>query len=150
VLGGALLNDLILALACQIAFYYGLTGLRAVWYFGVADRDARNLWLKGILRFWAGGPVACVFFRLPFGHRSADDWRRPGAWHRRQFWLGVGAIALASRYARVWNLVNRTYSGRTMTPAEDLVARVGSPRPPLTGRRRFPRCVAGPAKPGKS
>src|SRR5215467_4801226 len=43
---GALLNDLILAIGLQIAFYYGLTGLASAWYFRRAVSGARDWWVK--------------------------------------------------------------------------------------------------------
>jgi amino acid transporter len=127
--GGALLNDLILALGLQIAFYYGLTGFASVWYFRrELTASARNLWLKGILPLLGGVILFAAFFysAYQFWTPSADDgdvqWLGIGG----KFWLGVGAIALGIPLMLVWNLVNRTYfRGGTMTPAEDLVAESG-------------------------
>jgi amino acid transporter len=137
--GGALLNDLILALGLQIAFYYGLTGLASAWYFRRRLRGGVDLWQKFILPLiggillLAGGVWSAVQFWSP---SSADAdvtiWGVGG-----KFFLGVGAIVLGIPLMIWWNLrrPGREYfSGRTMASADQIVAEAEPAEPAPTGR----------------
>jgi amino acid transporter len=123
---GALLNDLILALGLQIAFYYGLTGFASAWYFRrELTANARNLWLKGILPVIGGLVLFAAFFysAYQFWTPSVDDgdvqWLGVGG----KFWLGIGAMAIGIPLMIIWNVVNRAYfRGGTMVSSDDLVA----------------------------
>jgi amino acid transporter len=123
--GGALLNDLILALGLQIAFYYGLTGFASAWYFRrELTASAGNFWLRGVLPVLGGLILFAAFVKsaVDFWTPSADDgdvqWLGVGG----KFWLGIGAMAIGIPLMIAWNLVNRAYfKGRTMASADELV-----------------------------
>jgi len=123
---GALLNDLILAIGLQIAFYYGLTGFASAWYFRrELSRGGRTLWLKGILPILGGLILFAAFIKsaIDFWHPSADDsdviiWGMGG-----KFVLGIGVILLGVPLMILWNLIDRSYfSGRTMADSDAMVA----------------------------
>jgi amino acid transporter len=122
--GGALLNDLILAIGLQIAFYYGLTGFASAWYFHRSAAGVRDVWLK-IVAPALGGTIlfaAGVWSAVQFWTPSDGDvqWLGVGG----KFWLGVGAMALGIPLMIWWNLHKdgRVYfSGRTMASAGTMV-----------------------------
>ncbi|HEY1488689.1 MAG TPA: APC family permease [Micromonosporaceae bacterium] len=125
--GGGLLNDLILAIGLQIAFYYGLTGFASAIYFGRTVRGAKDWWLK-IIAPVLGGVIllaAGVYSAYQFWTPSADDgdvtiWGIGG-----KFVLGVGAIVLGIPLMIWWNFRRdgrEYFSGATMAPASELVA----------------------------
>ncbi|GIH12023.1 APC family permease [Rugosimonospora africana] len=126
---GGLLNDMILALGLQIAFYYGLTGFASAWYFRrELTASARNLWLKGILPVVGGVVLFAAFFysAYQFWTPSTDDadvqWLGVGG----KFWLGIGAIVIGIPLMIIWNLFNRSYfRGDTMVGSDRLVAEAG-------------------------
>lgn len=124
---GGLLNDLILAIGLQIAFYYGLTGFASAYYFRKSLRGAKDVWLKavapvlgGVILFAAG-----IYSAVQFWTPSADDgdvtiWGIGG-----KFVLGVGAMALGIPLMIWWNLRPRGreyFSGTTMASSDELVA----------------------------
>jgi amino acid transporter len=122
---GGLLNDLILAIGLQIAFYYGLTGFASAFYFR-HERGAKSLWLKIILP-GLGGVIllaAGIYSAYTFWTPSADDadvtiWGVGG-----KFVLGVGAIVIGIPLMILWNLRpdgRKYFSGRTMRSADDMV-----------------------------
>ena len=123
---GALLNDLILAIGLQIAFYYGLTGFASAWYFRrELGRDAKTLWLKGILPILGGIILfaALIYSAEQFWTPSADDgdvtiWGVGG-----KFVLGVGAIVVGIPLMILWNLRDRSYfKGKTMSSSDEVIA----------------------------
>ncbi|HEY2792366.1 MAG TPA: APC family permease [Micromonosporaceae bacterium] len=125
--GGALLNDLILAIGLQIAFYYGLTGFASAIYFWRTTHGGKDIWLK-IVAPVLGGVIllaAGVYSAYQFWTPSSDDgdvtiWGIGG-----KFILGVGAMALGIPLMIWWNLRRdgrEYFSGRTMAPARELVA----------------------------
>jgi amino acid transporter len=123
---GALLNDLILALGLQIAFYYGLTGFASAWYFRrELLHSAKALWLKGILPALGGVLLfaALIYSAEQFWTPSAEDeditlWGIGG-----KFVLGVGSILIGIPLMIIWNLVNKSYfSGKTMASSEEVIA----------------------------
>ena len=124
--GGALLNDMILALGLQIAFYYGLTGLASAWYFRRDTHRAADLWSKIILPLLGGiilltgGVWSAVQFWSPApAEGGVTIWGVSG-----KFILGVGSIALGIPLMIWWNLrrPGREYfSGRTMASADEVV-----------------------------
>jgi amino acid transporter len=124
--GGLLLNDLILAIGLQIAFYYGLTGLASAWYFRHNAHGAKDMWLKIILPV-VGGVIllaAGVYSAQQFWTPSASDgdvtiWGVGG-----KFILGIGAMVIGIPLMILWNLRHdgrEYFSGRTMRSADQMV-----------------------------
>ncbi len=125
--GGALLNDLILAIGLQIAFYYGLTGFASAWYFRRSTRTAKDIWLKivapalgGVILFAAG-----IYSAVQFWTPSADDGDVTIFGIGGKFVLGVGSMALGVPLMIWWNARPRGrayFSGGTMASADQVVA----------------------------
>ncbi len=123
---GALLNDLILSIGLQIAFYYGLTGFASAWYFRKElSQGGKTLWLKGILPVLGGLILFAAFIKsaIDFWAPSADDGDVTFFGVGGKFVLGIGAIALGIPLMIIWNVVDRSYfSGRTMANSDTMVA----------------------------
>jgi amino acid transporter len=121
---GRALNDLILAIGLQIAFYYGLTGFASAWYFRKElTSSARSLWLKGILPTLGGVILLIAFIK------SASDFWQPDSGSTSffgvggPFVLGIGAIVIGIPIMIVWNIIRPAYfKGGTMSSSQELVA----------------------------
>jgi amino acid transporter len=80
---GSVATDAIYAIGLQIAFYYGLTGIAAAWYYRkLLTRSAKDLIFAGLFPFLGGVGFFYIFYEAALGLT------------RRQFWLGVGAMLI--------------------------------------------------------
>jgi amino acid transporter len=73
VAGGRLQLDSIAAIGLLIAFYYGLIGFVTPWFFRHELRkDARSLWLKGIIPLFGASVLTLAFLQSAWEMRKAD------------------------------------------------------------------------------
>jgi amino acid transporter len=136
---GHVIVDSVTALGVWIAFYYGLTGLSAFWYYkSTLTESARNLFMRGIFPLvgwaimWAIGGYSLV---LDWGPGSSvTSWRIPGVhWHvGGSFLLAVGAAILGLILYFVYKAIAPAYfrgevlnRDTTTTIPEDLGEAVG-------------------------
>lgn len=111
------LADLILVLGLLIAFYYGMTGLAAAWYFRNELRGAKDLWLKAILPLLGGVILFGAFFRSAYdlytGESETTLFGLAGA-----FVLGIGALGLGVLLMLAWQALRPAFfRGQTLTVA---------------------------------
>ncbi|HKS99404.1 MAG TPA: APC family permease [Rugosimonospora sp.] len=121
---GRALGDLILAIGLQIAFYYGLTGFASAWYFRKElGRDAKTLWLKGILPLLGGVILLVAFVKSAFDFWKPDSGSTSFFGVGGPFVLGIGAIVVGVVLMIIWNLVSSDYfKGRTLQNSDALLA----------------------------
>jgi amino acid transporter len=80
---GQAIQNAILAIGLQIAFYYGLTGIAATWYYRrLLFRSASNFIFAGIFPLAGGLGFFYIFIQAARGLTLA------------QFWTGVGAMLI--------------------------------------------------------
>jgi amino acid transporter len=80
---GSVTTDAILAIGLQIAFYYGLTGIAAAWYYRhLLFRSARDFVFAGLFPLLGGLGFFYIFYEAAIGLTQ------------RQFWLGVGSMLI--------------------------------------------------------
>jgi amino acid transporter len=80
---GQAIQNAILAIGLQIAFYYGLTGIAATWYYRrLLFRSASNFIFAGIFPLAGGLGFFYIFIQAARGLTPA------------QFWTGVGAMLI--------------------------------------------------------
>ncbi|MGB9112807.1 MAG: APC family permease [Acidimicrobiales bacterium] len=136
---GNVIVDSVTALGVWIAFYYGLTGLAAFWYYkSTLTQSPRNLFMRGIFPLlgwaimWAIGAYSLV---LDWGPGSSyTTWTVPGVhWHvGGAFLLAVGSAVVGVILYFVYKAVAPAYfkgevlnRDTTTTIPEDLGEAVG-------------------------
>jgi amino acid transporter len=76
-------TDAILAIGLQIAFYYGLTGIAATWYYRhLLFRSVKDFVFAGLFPLLGGLGFFYIFYEAALGLTQ------------RQFWLGVGSMLI--------------------------------------------------------
>ena len=79
----AAISNAILAIGLQIAFYYGLTGIAATWYYRhLLTESVSNFVFAGVFPLLGGIGFFYIFVEAALGLTVA------------QFWTGVGAMLL--------------------------------------------------------
>lgn len=74
-------TDAVLAIGMQIAFYYGLTGIAATWYYRhLLLRSVKDFVFAGIFPFFGGLGFFYIFYEAALGLTQ------------RQFWLAIGSM----------------------------------------------------------
>jgi amino acid transporter len=80
---GSAITDAVLAIGLQIAFYYGLTGIAATWYYRkLLFQSVSNFVFAGIFPLAGGLGFFYIFYEAA---KTLTV---------RQFWLGVGAMLI--------------------------------------------------------
>lgn len=104
------LGDSIAAVGLMIAFYYGLTGFAAVWFYRhELFTSARNFFMKGLWPFLGGVMllgafvIASVQYADP-NYGSTTLWGIGGV-----FVIGIGALLLGVVFMYVWRSVEPAY-----------------------------------------
>jgi amino acid transporter len=104
------LNDLIAAVGLLIAFYYGLAGLAAAWWFRrQIGRSAKDLWFKGILPLLGGVIMFAAFIKTAVDSYASDFGETALFGVGGVFLLGVGSILLGIVLMIIWNAMRPEY-----------------------------------------
>ena len=102
----AALSDLILSIGLLIAFYYGLTGFAAVWYFRrELFTSAKAFFLKGLFPFLGGVILFAAMIRTAIDSYATDFGDTVLFNTGGVFVLGVGSVAIGLVLMIVWNIV---------------------------------------------
>ena len=112
----AALGDLIASIGLLIAFYYGLTGFAAPWFFRRhLFRDGRAFVEKGLLPVLGGIILFALFLYAAKTYYAADYGATSFFGIGGVFVLGIGSILLGIVLMIIWNIVAPAYfTGRTM------------------------------------
>ena len=112
----AALSDLILSIGLLIAFYYGLTGFAAVWYFRrELFTSAKAFFLKGLFPFLGGVILFAAMIRTAIDSYATDFGDTVLFNVGGVFVLGVGSVAIGIVLMIVWNIVAPAFfRGRTL------------------------------------
>ncbi len=100
------LADSIAAVGLMIAFYYGLTGFAAVWFYRHdLTKSINNFFMKGLLPFLGGLMLlgAFVIASMQYAdpeYGSTTLWGIGGV-----FILGIGALLLGVVFMVIWNVI---------------------------------------------
>ena len=110
------LGDLIASIGLLIAFYYGLTGFAAPWYFRRhLFASARTFLEKGLLPVLGGLILFALFVYAAKTYYAADYGVTTFFGVGGVFVLGIGSILLGIVLMIIWNIVAPAYfTGRTM------------------------------------
>jgi amino acid transporter len=118
-----LLGDTVASIWLLIAFYYGLTGFAAVWYFRRdLARSPRDLVMKGVLPFLGGLMLLLAFLKSTHDYWAADNgntsWSLPFPPHWAiggVFLTGIGSLLLGVVLMLVYRYVAPAFFlGRTL------------------------------------
>ena len=118
---GAYLGDLILCLGFLIAWYYGITGFAAAWFFRrELGRSFKDLMLKGVLPLLGGLLLAAAFIRS-----AIDLWSPEGSSTTifgvaGAFFLGIGSLVLGIVLMVVYNIMRPSYFKGEVVPGSDV------------------------------
>jgi len=101
----AALSDLILSIGLLIAFYYGLTGFAAVWFFRrELFTSAKAFFLKGLFPFLGGAILFAAMIRTAIDSYATDFGDTVLFNVGGVFVLGVGSVAIGLVLMIVWNI----------------------------------------------
>ena len=101
----AALSDLILSIGLLIAFYYGLTGFAAVWFFRrELFTSAKAFFLKGLFPFLGGAILFSAMIRTAIDSYATDFGDTVLFNVGGVFVLGVGSVAIGLVLMIVWNI----------------------------------------------
>jgi amino acid transporter len=128
---GDLLTDVIAALGFLIAFYYGLTGFAAPWFFRrELGRSFRDAMLKGVLPLLGGLMLFVAFFKSAYDLYNEDSATKifgiNGA-----FFMGIGSLVLGVILMVIWNVMRPPFFRKEILPGSDVELPEGSPEPAL-------------------
>lgn len=100
------LGDSISAVGLMIAFYYGLTGFAAVWYYRHdIFTSGRNFFMKGLMPFLGGLLLLGAFVIASYQYAQPDYGSTTLFGIGGVFVIGIGALLLGVVLMIVWNVI---------------------------------------------
>jgi amino acid transporter len=100
------LGDSISAVGLMIAFYYGLTGFAAVWYYRKdIFTSGRNFFMKGLMPFLGGLMLLGAFVIASYQYAQPDYGSTTLFGIGGVFVIGIGALLLGVVLMIVWNII---------------------------------------------
>ena len=111
------LSDSIAAVGLMIAFYYGLTGFAAVWFYRHHLRDSwQDFFMKGLLPFLGGLMLLGAFVIASYQYAQPDYGSTTLFGIGGVFIIGIGALLLGVVLMYVWNaMAPAFFRGETLT-----------------------------------
>lgn len=120
-----ILSDTIAAVGLMIAFYYGLTGFAAVWFYRHHIFDsARDFFMKGLWPFLGGVMLLTAFVIASYQYAQPDYGTTSLFGIGGVFMIGIGSLLLGVVLMVIWNAVAPAFfRGETLPrrSASDLV-----------------------------
>ena len=112
----------------MIAFYYGLTGFAAVWFYRHdIFTTARNFFMKGLLPFLGGGHALGAFIIASYQYADPAYGSTTLNGIGGVFIIGIGALLLGVVLMFVWNIIAPAYfRGETLAKrnSKDLILEI--------------------------
>ncbi len=122
------LGDSIAAVGLMIAFYYGLTGFAAVWFYRHdIFTTGRNFFMKGLLPFLGGVMLLGAFVIASYQYADPAYGSTTLAGVGGVFIIGIGALLLGVVLMFVWNIIAPAYfRGETLAKrnSRDLILEI--------------------------